>query len=80
MDQYHRQLDLEKGVARVSYRSAGVKWVREYFISAPDDLLVVRLAADAPGKVSARVSMSRPKDAKVTAVGKDGLHQRPIPR
>src|ERR1017187_4807343 len=43
---YRRELDLETGVATVTYRSSGVLYTRETFISYPDRVLVTRLSAD----------------------------------
>ncbi len=72
--QYRRELDLETGVARVSYRADGIRWEREVLISAVDDVLAVRLGADKPGKLNAKVRLTRAKDMKVTAVDGHRLH------
>src|SRR5712691_10741218 len=39
---YRRELDMETGVAKVTYRSGGVLYTREAFISYPDRVVVVR--------------------------------------
>ncbi len=49
---YQRTLDLNSAIASVSYASGGVEYVRTYFISYPDNSLVVRLTASEPKKVS----------------------------
>lgn len=49
---YRRELSLDEGVARVSYRYHGVKYSREYFANYPSRVVVVTLKADQPGKVS----------------------------
>ncbi|MEO8480037.1 MAG: glycoside hydrolase family 95 protein [Gemmatimonadota bacterium] len=49
---YQRELDLDNGVARVSYTVGGTHFVREIFASAPDQVIVVRLTADHPGAIS----------------------------
>ena len=49
---YRRELDLDRAVARVTYRSGGVTYTREVFVSAPDQVLVMRLTADRPGAVT----------------------------
>ncbi|MBN2128617.1 MAG: glycoside hydrolase family 95 protein [Sedimentisphaerales bacterium] len=72
--QYRRELDLETGVARVRYRAGGTRWEREVLISAADDVLVVRLGAETPGKLNAKVALARAKDMKVTAVQGNRLH------
>ena len=70
---YRRDLDLATGVATVTYVSKGVRFTREVFISAVDDVLVVRLTADKPGAVAAKIRLSRKKDMTVTADGSDRL-------
>ncbi len=66
---YWRDLDIQSGVATVSYVQDGVCFTREVFISAVDDLMAIKLSADKPGKISAKIGMSRPKDMTVTVQG-----------
>ncbi|QDU89824.1 hypothetical protein Pla175_32200 [Pirellulimonas nuda] len=56
---YRRDLDLTTGVASVRYRVDGVQYTREVFVSAPDQVIVVRLTADQPGKVSFKARFAR---------------------
>lgn len=49
---YTRELDLENGVCRVAYSIENVHYRREFFCSAPDGVMVVRLSADKPGMIS----------------------------
>ena len=49
---YHRELDLEKGVALVSYQSGNVGFKREVFASYPAKAVYVKLTADATGKLN----------------------------
>ena len=49
---YRRELDMETGVAKVSYRSGDAVITREAFVSWPDRVLVVRISADKPGRIS----------------------------
>ncbi|HZM84097.1 MAG TPA: glycoside hydrolase family 95 protein [Candidatus Limnocylindrales bacterium] len=44
---YRRELELDSGVARVSYVADGVTCTREYFASHPAQVIVVRLVAHA---------------------------------
>ena len=48
--EYRRELDLDTATATVSYTSDGVRYTREVFASAPDNVIVVRLTADKPGE------------------------------
>lgn len=59
--QYRRELDLSEAIARVSYEENGVKFLRELFVSAPDQVTVMRLSADQPGALSFEVSLDRPE-------------------
>uniref|UniRef100_UPI00406D19DA glycoside hydrolase family 95 protein n=1 Tax=Paenibacillus sp. FSL H8-0548 TaxID=1920422 RepID=UPI00406D19DA len=61
---YERELDLERAVVNVSYLSQGVRYYRQYLVSEPDGVLVIRLTADAPGKISLAANlMRRPFDS-----------------
>jgi len=71
---YRRELDLQTGIARVEYRAGEVRWKRETFISAVDDVIAVRIGTDTRGAISGNVRLTREKDGKVTAAGKDRLH------
>jgi len=70
---YRRELDLSAGVTRVRYHHETTTYVREYFASAPDDAIVIRLATDGPESVTAAVGLDRERDA-VDAV-RDGTLQ-----
>ena len=61
---YERELDLERAVVNVSYLSQGVRYARQYFVSEPDGVLIIRLTADAPGQMSLAANlMRRPFDS-----------------
>jgi len=49
---YRHELDLDTAVVTTAYEQAGVRYKREVFSSPIDQVLVVRLTADAPGKIS----------------------------
>jgi alpha-L-fucosidase 2 len=50
--EYRRELDLETAVTRTHYFVDGVRFEREVFASAPHGVIVMRISADQPGKVS----------------------------
>ena len=60
VEQYRRELQLDDGVARVAFEAGGEHYAREYFASYPDGVIVVRLTADQPGRISFRVRFSIP--------------------
>jgi alpha-L-fucosidase 2 len=41
VEEYRRELDIERAVARVTYRKGGVRYTREYFASRPDGAIVM---------------------------------------
>jgi alpha-L-fucosidase 2 len=57
---YRRELDMETGVARVTYHSGNAVITRETFVSWPDKVLVMRISADKPGKVNVGASFKGP--------------------
>ena len=70
---YRRSLDVMNGIATTTFTADGVTFRREVFASAPDDILVVRISADTPKAVSARVSYARAKDVSVSAISQDAI-------
>ncbi len=66
---YRRELSLTDGVARVTFHQDDATIVREAFVSAPDNMLAVRVKTDKPGTLAFAVSLTRKRDAKVTAAG-----------
>ena len=43
---YYRELDISKAISITKYRADGVNFSREYLISHPDQIMVVKLSAD----------------------------------
>ncbi|HEV8254151.1 MAG TPA: glycoside hydrolase family 95 protein, partial [Vicinamibacteria bacterium] len=66
---YRRELDLDTAVARVRFQAGGTVFTREVFSSAVDQVLVVRLQADRPGKVSFTARLARESDAAARSEG-----------
>ncbi len=70
---YRRELDLDTATTTTSYTSEGVRYTREVFASAPDNVIVVRLSADRPGAISFGAGMKTPMRATVSTEGGDTL-------
>ena len=71
---YSRDLSLDEATSHVSYVSKGVRYVREYFTSYPDNVAVIRLTASKQGALSFTLRPTVPyvgenKIGKVTATG-----------
>ena len=49
---YKRSLDINTAVSTVEYIVNGVKYTREYFLSYPDQIFVIKVSADKKGAVS----------------------------
>jgi len=70
---YRRELNLESAVARIQYEQNGVNYVRESFVSAPDQAIVLRLTASKSGAVSFEAFLERPERFSVVSDGSSGL-------
>lgn len=57
---YYRELDLTTAIAKTQYVYGGVEYTREYFASYPDHVIVIRLTANQPGKISCGATMTTP--------------------
>ena len=64
---YRRELDMETGVARVSYRQGDAVITRETFVSWPDKVLVTRISSDKPGRVNFSARFKGPYLESTTA-------------
>jgi len=49
---YHRELNISEAISRVSYEVNGVKFTREYFVSYPDQMMVIKLTSSLKGALN----------------------------
>lgn len=71
---YYRELDIEKAVAKTTYKVNGITYTREAFTSFPDRVLVIKLSADKPGKLSFKADFtSQHKKQEITITGNNEL-------
>ena len=54
---YHRELDISNAVSKVSYEMAGIKYTREYFVSAPDQIMIIKLTSDQKGALNFDINL-----------------------
>ncbi|MCL5281419.1 MAG: glycoside hydrolase family 95 protein [Planctomycetes bacterium] len=66
---YRRELDLERAVHTVTYRSGGVSYYREAFASFPARVMVFRFTADKPGMLTGTVALTDMHLGKIQAEG-----------
>jgi len=64
VSEYVRELDIDSGLARVSYKSGDARFTREVFSSSVDQVIVIRLTSDRPGSLSFAATLSREQDSK----------------
>ena len=70
---YRRELDLATAITRITYRLGEITYTREIFVSAADDVIVVRLTADQPGALNFDVALDRPARFTTASEGPDQL-------
>lgn len=63
---YKRKLNLEKSVAEISFECNGIKYKRDYFLSYPDNVLVIKISSDYAGKISFKLNMTSQLKSKVS--------------
>ena len=64
---YGRELDIRGGLASTTFSVGGVRYTREVFASAPADMIVMRLSADAPRKISLTIGVRSQLRARTVA-------------
>ncbi|MBP8959248.1 MAG: glycoside hydrolase family 95 protein [Bacteroidales bacterium] len=72
-ENYRRELNLETGIVTTSYSLDGISYTRETFASAPDNVIVIKLSANQPGRLTFRLSLGREQDAVVVPIAPDEL-------
>ena len=58
--EYRRELDLRTGVMTTSFAAGDARIRREMFVSAPDDVVAIRVAASGRGKLNFTASLTSP--------------------
>ena len=55
---YYRELDISNAISKTTYEVKGVKYTREYLVSYPDKVLVIRLTSSQKGALSFNVKFN----------------------
>ena len=63
---YRRELDMETGIASVTYKSGGITYRREVFVSYPDKVMVVRISTDKKKALNMQAEVKSPFTDKIT--------------
>lgn len=81
---YHRELDISNAISKVTYEVDGVKFTREYFVSAPDQIMVIKLTCSQKGALSFDINSSsllkfktEVKDNQLAMNGVAPIHENP---
>ena len=70
---YRRELDLDAGVVSTSYQIGDIIYTRHVFASAVDDVIVVRLTCNKPGKLNFTTRLESPHPGTEIIAGPDRL-------
>lgn len=80
---YYRELDMETGITKVTYKDGDATFTREAFVSYPDRVLVVSITCDKPGRVSVEAKLKSPyldeTIAKSSKLIMNGCWKGPLP-
>lgn len=68
---YRRELDLETGIARTTYKIGAAQFTREVFASALDQVIVVRLTCNQPGRISFAAALTREQNMTLSLVARN---------
>lgn len=70
---YSRKLDISNAVATTEYSVGNTKFTEEVFASFPDQLIIVRIAADKNGAINCNLSFTTPMPDPSLSITRDGL-------
>ncbi|MBN1817451.1 MAG: glycoside hydrolase family 95 protein [Sedimentisphaerales bacterium] len=71
--EYRRELDLDGAIATTRYRVGDVIYTRTLFSSFPDQVIVIRLAADKPGRLNFTATKKSPHEGSQTFQAEDRI-------
>lgn len=70
---YRRELDLETACITISYTIKGVRYQRRFFSSYPDQVMVIHLSADQPGRLTFTAHFERDRWLDAITARQDAL-------
>ena len=75
ISEYRRELSVDSAFAKVSFVTEGVRYVRQSFVSYPDNVLAIRFTASQKGKQNLRLTYGQNpvSEGKISADGDNGL-------
>jgi alpha-L-fucosidase 2 len=70
---YRQELDLDEAVVRTAYEVDGVSYMRESFCSIAHELIVIRLSASSPGKITFAATFDSPHRQRRTSSSREQI-------
>lgn len=70
---YYRELSLDSARSVVTFMADGVNYKREYIASLADNVILVHLTADKPGKITFSATFNTPQQDAVLMTEDDGI-------
>ncbi|RZK51517.1 MAG: glycoside hydrolase family 95 protein, partial [Pedobacter sp.] len=70
---YTRTLNIAEAIATTKFTVDGVEYTREYFSSAPDQVIVMRLTSNKPKAINVSFGLNNELEVKVAAEGNNEL-------
>jgi alpha-L-fucosidase 2 len=73
IENYRRELNLNEAIAWMQFTRAGVTFTQEMFVSAPNQVMLLRLSADSSKEISFEARLDRPERFETSEDGQNGL-------
>jgi alpha-L-fucosidase 2 len=73
VESYRLELNLDTAIVSTIFTQDGIRYTREVFSSAPDQVIVIRLTSSVPGKLSFTAKLDRPASFTTSAIAPDRL-------
>ncbi|MDR0731135.1 MAG: glycoside hydrolase family 95 protein [Treponema sp.] len=70
---YRRELDLRTAVVKTGFEMGGARYTKEYFVSAPDQVIAVRYTCDRPGAFTLSAGLSRAEHIRYRYPSKNSI-------
>lgn len=68
---YYRELNISDAVSKISYEVNGVKYTREYFISYPDQIMIIKLTSSKKGALNFDLKLNSLLRSKISCNGNE---------
>ncbi|MBD0365539.1 MAG: glycoside hydrolase family 95 protein, partial [Flavisolibacter sp.] len=72
-ESYYRDLNVSDAIATTRFKKDGIRYTRQVFSSAPDQVIVIRLTADKPNALSMKIATTSPLRYTNSVVDKNVL-------